>query len=223
MKPRLSKRHEAGLTLFEAVIVVVAVVVLAMLFLPALAKAKRKSSRIGCSVNLKQIGLAYRIWAGDNHDLYPQGVPAAYGGSWEFAERGDAASTFQVMSNELSSIRILVCSGLPGPGDTNHTYATNFNVLSNSNISYFVGVDVTNESNISLILSGDSNLQIDGKAVKPGLISVWTNDPVKWSSVRHGHSGNIGLADGSVQSATDSGLRDRIVETGIATNRWAIP
>jgi len=223
MKPRLSNRLEGGLTLFEVVIVVVAVVVLAMLFLPVLAKATRKASRIGCTNNLKQINLAYRIWAGDNHDLYPQGVPAAFGGSLELAEKGDAASTFQVMSNELSSVRILICNGLPGPGDTDHTYATNFNVLSNSNISYFVGVDVTNESNVSPILSGDSNLQIDGKAVKPGLFSVCPNDPVNWSSIRHGHSGNIGLADGSVQSTTDTGLRDRIVETGIATNRLAIP
>jgi len=218
MKPRLSYRSEAGLTVFEVGVVAAVILLLLALFLPMLAEPRVKTSRIYCTNNLKQIGLAYRIWEGDNGDVYPMGISITNGGSMEMVIAGNVAQAFTAMSNELSTTKILIC-----PNDTNRVSAANFWTLANSNVSYFVGVDVTNDTNPLLVLSGDSALEIAGKTVKPGLFSVWTNDPVKWSSVRHGHSGNICLADGSVQSATDSGLRDRIVETGIATNRWAIP
>lgn len=35
--------------------------------------------------------------------------------------------------------------------------------------------------------------------------------------------GNIGFADGSVQQLSSSGLRDAFQQTGLATNRQAIP
>ena len=205
-------------------VVIAILVILAALLLPGLAAAKRKSSRVYCVTNLKQIGLAYRIWEGDNGDIYPMGVSVTRGGSMELVQMGDAVSTFQVMSNELSTTKILICDGDPNnPGDTSRTFATNFSELSNSNLSYFVGVDVTNELHPQLILSGDCNFGIGGKPVKPGLLSLWTNDPVAWQSPRHGTSGNLGLADGSVQSATASGLRYYLVQTVRATNRLAIP
>jgi prepilin-type processing-associated H-X9-DG protein len=152
------------------------------------------------------------------------GVSIKNGGSMELVQMGDAVSTFQVMSNELSTPKILVCCGdEPGQGDTSRTFATNFNALSNSNVSYLVGVDVTNEINPQLILSGDSNFEIGGKPVKAGLLSLWKNDPVAWQPPRHGANGNLGFADGNVQSTTTSGLRAHLVQTGLATIRLAIP
>jgi len=128
------------------------------------------------------------------------------------------------MSNELSTPKILVCYGDElGQGDTGRTFATNFSTLSNSNVSYLVGVDVTNEINPQLILSGDSNFEIGGKPVKAGLLSLRKNDPVAWQPLRHGANGNLGFADDHVQSTTASGLRTCLVQTGLATNRFAIP
>ena len=46
-----------------------------MLLLPALARAKKKAQRINCVNNLKQVGLAFRLWGGDNDDKYPPRVP----------------------------------------------------------------------------------------------------------------------------------------------------
>lgn len=43
----------------------------AALLLPALAKAKTKAQTITCVNNLKQLGLAVRLYSGDNNDLYP--------------------------------------------------------------------------------------------------------------------------------------------------------
>jgi type II secretory pathway pseudopilin PulG len=43
----------------------------AALFLPALAKAKTKAQTINCVNNVKQLGLAVRLYAIDNNDLFP--------------------------------------------------------------------------------------------------------------------------------------------------------
>jgi hypothetical protein len=221
MKPRPTLRPEAALTLFEVAVVVAVLVVLAAVLLPVLAATKRKSSRLGCTNNVKQIGLAYRIWEGDNGDIYPMGISVTNGGSREMAATGDVALTFLVMSNELSTPKILLCPNDPDPDRIYNT--NNFFGLCNSNISYLVGVDATNEANPQLILSGDCNLEMGGRPVKSGLLSVRKGDPVAWQPPRHGTCGNLGLADGSVQSTTSSGLHDYLVPTGLATNRLAIP
>jgi hypothetical protein len=43
----------------------------AALLLPALANARSKAQTINCLNNLKQLGLAVRIYSGDNNDTYP--------------------------------------------------------------------------------------------------------------------------------------------------------
>jgi type II secretory pathway pseudopilin PulG len=227
MKPRCSTKRNVAITLLEIGVVIVVLAILTAVVLPFLATTKRTSSRIGCVQNLKQIGLAYRIWSGDNNDFFPMGISVTNGGSLEAVRMGDVATTFQVMSNELSTPKILVCRG-DGieRGDTNRMPATDFSKVSNSNISYFVGVDVTNDANPLLIISGDSNLQLGGKTAKSGLLLVGTSHRVAWDSGRHvyyGYNGNLGFADGSVQSLTISGLRSSFVQTGLATNRLAIP
>ena len=218
MQPRLSPKNETAMTLFEVGVVLAIVLILLAVLLPALRPAVRKSSKINCTNNLKQLGLAYRIWEGDNNDIYPAGVSITRGGAMELVQTGNVAFVFEVMSNELSTPKILLC-----PMDTAKNFAFGFSGLANSNISYFAGVDVTNEVNPRLIISGDGNFEIRAKPVKPGLLWLWTNDPVEWDATRHVRSGNLGFADGSVQSASSAGLRLYFLQTGRATNRLAIP
>jgi cell division protein FtsB len=70
-----------------------------------------KALRIQCVNNLKQIGLAARIWANDNNDVLPPGWLA--------------------MSNELSTPKILVC-----PAEKGRTAAPNWTSFSAANLSY---------------------------------------------------------------------------------------
>lgn len=204
--------------MFEVGLVVAVGMILIVVLFPKLA-SPQKSSRIGCVNNLKQIGLAYRIWEGDNNDIYPMGISVTNGGSMEMVVTGNVLQTFLLMSNELSTPRILFC-----PQDTARMPATSFSFpLTSGNISYFVGVDVTNDSNPQLIISGDSNFEIRGTPVKSGFQSFWTNDPVVWTAARHVKTGNIGLTDGSVQSTTSPSLQNHLRDTGLATNRFALP
>ncbi len=219
MQPRLSRQYETGMTLFEVGVVIAIMVILAALLLPAIIPGRQKPAYgIYCINNLKQVGLAYRIWEGDNSDVYPIGISLTNGGSMEMAQTGNVMQTFQVMSNELSTPVILIC-----PEDKARIRAANFTELANSNISYFVGVDATNEANPRAFLSGDCNFEINGNSVKPGLLSYGAGTSISWDRTRHKSSGNLGFADGSVQSASTAELRNHLKQTGLATNRFAIP
>ena len=125
MKPRLSTRHETAMTLFEVGVVVAIVLILLAVLLPGIAKTRKTSSRVGCVNNLKQVGLAYRIWEGDNGDTYPMGISVTNGGSMEMVQTGNAILTFQVLSNELSTPKILIC-----PADANRMYGPRFSAVS---------------------------------------------------------------------------------------------
>jgi prepilin-type processing-associated H-X9-DG protein len=89
-------------------------------------------------------------------------------------------------------------------------------------ISYFVGLDAS-EKFPQALLSGDDNFEIGGVPVKSGLLEISSKTPIAWSAARHKFSGNLLLADGSVQSSSNSGLTNWIHQIGSATNRLAIP
>jgi hypothetical protein len=143
-------------------------------------------------------------------------VSTNLGGTLEYVARGEMFRHFQVMSNELSTPKILVC-----PADVRQP-ANDFGpTFGNTNISYFVGVDA-DESKPQMLLSGDRNID-GGTKLANGILEITTNQLVSWSSRMHDGFGNVGIADGSVQQVTSSGLRSLLQQTGVATNRLAIP
>lgn len=112
---------------------------MAAMVLPALSKAKERAQSINCVNNLKQQGLAFRIWSLDNDDKFPFNVSTSKGGTFELCDRGgdgfdrNSFQHFQVMSNELNTPKILVC-----PLDAGRQAALNFQNLQAANVSYQV-------------------------------------------------------------------------------------
>jgi len=231
MNPRVSHQKTAAMTLVEVFVVTVVLAVLAAILLPALLYPPRHHiSRIGCVNNLKQIGLAFRIWEGDNGGKYPMQTSVTNGGAMELTADGkNPWFNFLVMSNELSTPKVLIC-----PQDKEHLPpATNFSSQLVGHISYFVNLDA-NDAYPQMFLSGDDNFAIGGVPVKPGLLELSTNAPIAWTSGRHEDSemahfwiptkyGYIGLVDGSVASIDNSGLKNLPGQTGVVTNRLVIP
>jgi len=195
-------------------VVITVLAILAALLLPALARARQKAKRVQCVNNLKQDGLAFRLWSGDNGGQYPMSVSTNQGGTMEFDIGADTFRHFQVMSNELNKPKILVC-----PADTRDA-ASGFIRLQNRNISYFVGLEA-NELYPQRFLDGDRNVTGDRRLEK-GILKVVPGRRLGWTQAMHVNQGNLGLADGSVQQLSNSGLNAALRDSGEATNVWRI-
>lgn len=230
MKRTDQSRRRGGFTLFEAIIMSVILAVLIAVLMPALMASRKRGSHINCANSVKQIGLSFRQWAMDHSDKYPMQVSVKDGGTMDLVSSKAVYPHFQVMSNELNTPLLLIC-----PGDSKAAaalaQARGSNALSfdrfptNFPISYFVGMDAQPDRP-KILLSGDANLTVGGKPAKPGLLSLWTNSPIAWTKPLrpyHGDGGNILLADGQVHQVGNASLRQVLQESGVATNRLAMP
>ncbi len=208
------------------------------ILLPAISKPTAKAPRINCVNNLKNIGLAWRIYATDNNGLYPWQAAATNRSAFVPTNNASApgaalgpaqgaAAIFALVTNELSTPKILVC-----PSDTKR-----FRLKTNSfaflmapaqapvrdrAISYFIGTSASEEEPQS-VLGGDRNLaggpfspdtktppsQVALRIPYATATNVAAMNSAIWTQDLHQGVGNLLLGDGSVQQVSSGRMREQ--------------
>ena len=251
-----SMKPSKAFTLVELLVVIAILAILAAQLLPVLARTGKDVRRAQCVANIKQIGLAFKVWGDGNGDQYPMAVSTAQSGAMEhivsrngWASAGyGVTNVFCVMSNQLKTPEVLHCpadvSKTSNPADMSISTgpiaaaATNWAGFGPQGLSYFVCGDASDKYP-KMILIGDRNIGnvINGKTSDTADYGVLPADsmnmvnygfcnttgvlgsiqkPLPWAWTDgdlHQDSGNLGMADGSVQQASLNGLKLAITDT----------
>ncbi|MDR3377280.1 MAG: prepilin-type N-terminal cleavage/methylation domain-containing protein [Verrucomicrobiae bacterium] len=218
MKTFSEKRKISGFTLLEVLVVLGILFLLAAMLMPV-SNRRVKAIMPQCLSHLKQIELGLQMYMDDNHGKSPAQLSMTNGFTLDWINRGKVFPHFQKLSPYLSrNPGLLIC-----PADVEKQAATNFETLNDSNISYFLNLDVSTNQPERALVAGDRNLEALNQPVRPGLFELTTNvyGRMRWADSLHKRRGCLVFEDG--HAAVNINLNAVIQDQPLATNRLCVP
>ncbi len=182
-----------------AIFMVFAIGILAAIMLPALARAREAARRASCMNNLKQMGIVYKMWAGEHDGEYPplSNVP------------GDFCPTPDTIYPEfLTDPAIFVC-----PSDPTVPDSTDPHVLIGDESYFYLGYAVTNETEARAFIDAYREREASGGSfdqdleVTPGSGTGGSNAIVR---IREGIERDLPVSESQIPVAFDRELSQHI-------------
>jgi hypothetical protein len=106
-----------------------------------------------CLNNVRQIDIGFQMYAADNKGKFAICTSLTNGGTMEYLDQGREYPHFQKLTGYIYNIRLFVC-----PRDTNRQPSTNYDALTDANLSYFLNADVSTNNPVTSIMLGDRTL-----------------------------------------------------------------
>ncbi len=218
----LQKETREGFTLIELLVVIAIIAILAGLLLPALGKAKMKAQGTACMSNIKQLSIAWFLYADDNEDrlVNNHGKPetTAKRQTWannveDWGMSDDNINPIYLTEGKLGpytskSAAIFKCPSDRAPaanGDRIRSMSMNAmvgdpgeltNVFNPTYVQFFTFADMADPSGIFVFLDEHPDTINDGFFVNRLDDYKWGNLPASY----HNNAANFSFADGHTET-----------------------
>jgi type II secretory pathway pseudopilin PulG len=208
-------------SIIELLTVIATIAILAALLLPVLTKAKIKAQQTACNSNLRQLGLAWMLYHGDNAGRLVESYPYHNPYAWvqgDMRNPADAGNAELLRDGKLypynRNVSIYHCPGDPGVTIDRKTYPTVRSYSMNS----FMGardlsvgpipvtaetfvwffardIDIPKPSEAMVLIDEDERSINDGSFITDPTGMTWYDFPAA-TARRHNFSFGLNFADG---------------------------
>lgn len=234
-----------GFTLIELLVVIAIIAILAALLLPVLSKAKESARTIQCVNNMKQLSLAWVVYAGDNDDkialnwVWGQSLPGSWvTGNLEWADDPDAVKNGTLypyckslaiyqcpdrtpIDNQILVRTVSVVERMGGPDaeeSAEYTLANASGDLGGTNSMFkeLSQIRKPNPSSAAVFVDESQNSIDDGDYALD--LTQFINSP----TIRHNKGASLSFADGHAERWGWKGLNEEmgklVMPVGAQTN-----
>jgi len=179
--------RKSGFTLIELLVVIAIIAILAAMLLPVLARAREMGRRGVCITNLKQIGLACRMYSGDYEEKFPFDSSVS-------ADRRTIQSLSLLIPQYTEDNRVFRCPSDLGYGKPGSTAAAVYGAPYNQavdNCSYAYAFSCNEQTDDETVLATDKSWE--SNAATTGSLWTWNGaayvDTGAFKGVNHGADG----------------------------------